>query len=147
MHGGSSVRVQAIFPQVSYVLQDHDSRRPSLGKVEHYYWKKEYQSRGAPHYHVLLWVQDAPVMGKDPPEKVLAWIRERVTCHIPDQKNNPELHRMETRYQLPTTAGGGASVATPTSPLQVWLSAPSARACGRSQRECHAKKVSAHLRD
>ena len=71
-----------------------------LGKVEHYYWKKEYQSRGALLYHVLLWVQDAPVVGKDPPEKVLAWIRERITCHIPDQKNNPELHRMVTRYQL-----------------------------------------------
>ena len=24
-----------------------------LGKVDHFYWKKEYQNRGAPHYHVL----------------------------------------------------------------------------------------------
>jgi len=24
-----------------------------LGKVDHFYWKKEYQARGAPHYHVL----------------------------------------------------------------------------------------------
>ena len=34
-----------------------------LGKVEHFYWKKEYQARGAPHYHVLLWIGDAPVIG------------------------------------------------------------------------------------
>ena len=27
-----------------------------LGKVDHFYWKKEYQARGAPHYHVLLWI-------------------------------------------------------------------------------------------
>ena len=26
------------------------------GKVDHFYWKKEYQARGAPHYHVLLWM-------------------------------------------------------------------------------------------
>ena len=50
-----------------------------LGKVEHFYWKKEYQARGAPHYHVLLWIGDAPVIGRDDPEKVLAWIQERVT--------------------------------------------------------------------
>ena len=34
-----------------------------LGTVEHFYWKKEYQARGAPHYHVLLWIKDAPVIG------------------------------------------------------------------------------------
>ncbi len=43
-----------------------------LGKVDHFYWKKEYQARGAPHYHVLLWIRDAPVIGVDDPEKVLA---------------------------------------------------------------------------
>ncbi len=26
-----------------------------LGPVDHYYWK-EYQARGAPHYHTLLWI-------------------------------------------------------------------------------------------
>ena len=54
-----------------------------LGKVEHFYWKKEYQARGAPHYHVLLWIGDAPVIGQDDPDKVLAWIQERITCHLP----------------------------------------------------------------
>ena len=34
-----------------------------LGEVEHFYWKKEYQARGAPHYHALLWIRDAPVIG------------------------------------------------------------------------------------
>ena len=65
-----------------------------LGKVEYFYWKKEYQARGAPHYHVLLWIGDAPVIGRDDPEKVLAWIQERVTCHIPEKKSDPELHRL-----------------------------------------------------
>ena len=69
------------------------------GKVEHFYWKKEYQARGAPNYHVLLWIGDAPVIGRDDPEKVLPWIQERVTCHIPDKESDPELHRLVTRYQ------------------------------------------------
>ena len=49
-----------------------------LGKVEHFYWKKEYQAHEAPHYHVLLWIGDAPVIGRDNPDKVLAWIQERI---------------------------------------------------------------------
>ena len=71
-----------------------------LGKVDHFYWKKEYQNRGAPHYHVLLWIRDAPVIDRDEPEDVLKWIQERITCHIPDKDGSPELHRLVTRYQL-----------------------------------------------
>ena len=41
---------------------------------------------------MLLWIRDAPMIGRDDPSKVLAWIEERITCHIPDQENNPELH-------------------------------------------------------
>ena len=71
-----------------------------LGTVDHFYWKKEYQARGAPHYHILLWIRDAPVIGHDDPEKILEWIDERITYHIPDEKNNPDLHRFVTRYQM-----------------------------------------------
>ena len=55
---------------------------------------------GAPHFHVLLWIRDAPVIGEDDPDKVLAWIRDRITCHIPDKDSNPELHALVTRYQM-----------------------------------------------
>jgi hypothetical protein len=71
-----------------------------LGIVDHFYWKKEYQNRGAPHYHVLLWIRDAPLIDRDDPEKVLDWIQDRITCHIPDEQGSPELHRLVTRYQM-----------------------------------------------
>jgi hypothetical protein len=59
----------------------------------------EHQNRGAPHYYVLLWIRDAPLIDDDP-EKVLEWTQERITCHIPDERGSPELHRLVTRYQL-----------------------------------------------
>ena len=71
-----------------------------LGEVTHSFWKKEYQSRGAPHYHVLLWIKDAPVIGVDPEHAVTEWISKRISCHIPDEKGSPELHRLVTKYQL-----------------------------------------------
>ena len=69
-------------------------------KVSHFFWKKEYQSRGAPHYHVIVWIEDAPVIGWDTPEDELKWIKSRICCKIPDEKANPEVHRLVTKYQL-----------------------------------------------
>ena len=49
---------------------------------------------------MLLWIKDAPLIGRDSPEKVLSWIQARICCSIPDAKSCPELHRLVTRYQL-----------------------------------------------
>ena len=57
-----------------------------LSKVEHFYWKNKY-AHGAPHFHVLLWIGDAPVIGRDDPDIVLAWIHERISRHLPDKKS------------------------------------------------------------
>ena len=49
-----------------------------LGCVNHYFYKKEYQARGAPHYHMILWIDGAATVGDDEPEVVLQWIQERI---------------------------------------------------------------------
>ena len=69
-----------------------------MGYVDHFLLKKEYQARGAPHFYILLWIRDAPVIGEDDPDKVLAWIQDRITCHIPDKDSNPELHALVTSH-------------------------------------------------
>ena len=61
-------------------------------------YKKEYQARGAPHYHILLWIEGAPVAGADDDEVVLQWIQERITCRIPEPTTDPELHQLVTKY-------------------------------------------------
>ena len=42
--------------------------------------------------HILLWIDGAPVAGKDDDDVVLQWIQERITCRIPDKTTNPGLH-------------------------------------------------------
>ena len=71
-----------------------------LGPVPQYFYKKEYQARGAPHYHVLLWIDNTPVASKDDDSVALQWIQERITCRIPEVKSNPELHELVTKYQF-----------------------------------------------
>ena len=71
----------------------------ALGDVTHHFYKKEYQARGAPHYHILLWIDGVPVAGTDDDDVVLQWIQERITCRIPEEDSNPELHHLVTKYQ------------------------------------------------
>jgi len=53
-----------------------------------------------PHYHVLLWIKDAPLIGKSPDEEVLTWIQNGILCQFPHEKISPELHHLITQYQL-----------------------------------------------
>ena len=76
-----------------------------LGPVAHHFYKKEYQARGAPHYHILLWIEGAPMAGKDEPQEVLRWIQNRITCRIPEEDSNPELHQLVTKYQRHKCSG------------------------------------------
>ena len=71
-----------------------------LGPVREFYYKKEYQARGAPHYHCLIWIANAPVVGESRAEDVTRFIHERVTCNIPSKDTCPQLHKIVVRYEL-----------------------------------------------
>ena len=55
------------------VLQFIKHGKP-LGQVEHYFIRLEYQARGAGHYHFLLWIKDAPVVGKSSEEDIADFV-------------------------------------------------------------------------
>uniref|UniRef100_A0A1X7UC69 Helitron helicase-like domain-containing protein n=1 Tax=Amphimedon queenslandica TaxID=400682 RepID=A0A1X7UC69_AMPQE len=90
--------------QFSYKFKDFFNivilQRGVVGKVEQYYVQKEYKMRGAPNYHILLWIENAPVVGIDRPEEVCSFIQDRITCHIPDSNTSPDLNFLVTKYQM-----------------------------------------------
>ncbi|CAH0380811.1 unnamed protein product, partial [Bemisia tabaci] len=75
------------------------SKDGPLGEVIHYHVRREYQSRGAPHFHILLWIKDAPILGKASSEDVATFIQKHITCSVPDAKTFPELHKKVVTYQ------------------------------------------------
>ena len=82
------------------VLIDHADG--PLGMIDHFYWRLEYQARGAPHVHMKLWQRDAPVLGAEgvTEEQVLAHIQKYVTCSIPSLEENKELHDKVKKFQV-----------------------------------------------
>lgn len=70
-----------------------------LGKVKHFYYRREYQARGAPHVHYKLWMESGPIVGIDHPDDIVAFIDKNITCRIPDPESEPLLYDMVMKYQ------------------------------------------------
>jgi len=49
--------------------------------------------------HTLLWIKDAPVIGKNSAEEVKAYIESICTCAKPDPETSPSLHQLVTKFQ------------------------------------------------
>ena len=59
------------------------SRANPLGEIVDYGIRIEFQARGSPHAHCVIWVKDAPKYGIDSDEEVCAFIDKYITCAIP----------------------------------------------------------------
>ncbi len=71
-----------------------------IGKVEDYFYRVEFQARGSPHIHLLVWVKDAPEFENDSDQVVCDFIDRYITCQLPDPTGDPELHQIVTEVQL-----------------------------------------------
>ena len=70
-------RVEAFFSE--YLLSDTHP----LGNITDYVIKIEFQMKGLPHAHCLLWVKNASKIDKDPDDVVCAFIDKYITAVIP----------------------------------------------------------------
>ena len=55
----------------------------------------EYQQRGSPHIHMLIWLKDVPVFGVDDDDLVTDFIDQIINCQWP--VDNPELQKLVNR--------------------------------------------------
>ena len=86
-------RLEAFFSE--YLLSDTHP----LGHITDYVIKIEFQMRGSPHAHCLLWVKDAPKIDKDPDDVVCAFIDKYITAEIPPVTSQNE-HQIKLMNNL-----------------------------------------------
>ena len=67
---------------VSNVLKH---RSMPVGKITDYFYRVEFQQRGSPHIHMLMWIENAPVHGKAPDSSVTVFVDKYVTCYKDDR--------------------------------------------------------------
>ena len=71
------------------------SKAQPLGNISDWFYRVEYQQRGSPHIHMLLWLEDAPVFGVDDDMLVTDFIYIIISCHWPD--DDAELQKLVNR--------------------------------------------------
>ena len=65
------------------------SKCQPLSKVEDYFSRVEYQQRGSPHVHMMVWCKDAPKFGQNSNEEVCELVEKFISCA--SQPEGPEL--------------------------------------------------------
>ena len=71
-----------------------------IGEVEDYFYRVEFQARGSPHIHMLVWIKNAPVFEKDSDSTVCSFIDRYITCTMPDPATDPELNKIVSEVQV-----------------------------------------------
>ena len=69
----------------------------TLGKVIHYAIRVEFQVRGSPHIHSLLWVENAPRLEEETKDEYTEFVDNAIKCEIPNNDNN--LSQLVKTYQ------------------------------------------------
>ena len=70
-----------------------------LGKIADWFYRVEYQQRGSPHIHMLIWLENAPTFGIDFDCDVVKFIDRIITCEKPTEDSdllalvNRQVHR------------------------------------------------------
>ena len=51
-----------------------------LGKLQNFFYHVEFQHRGSPHIHALLWIENAPHYDKDNDSTIIEYVDKIITC-------------------------------------------------------------------
>jgi hypothetical protein len=86
-----------------YLINDFiKSPAAPIGIVQDYFYRIEFQQRGWPHIHALFWVKDAPKLSAtstDGDKAVEQFIDKYITCVLPSEEENEELHEKVSNLQ------------------------------------------------
>ena len=72
------------------------SKANPLGELVDYAIRIEFQARGSPHAHTILWIKDAPKLGVNSDQEVCDFIDRYVHCDIPQEEG---LARLVSKVQ------------------------------------------------
>lgn len=86
-----------------------------LGNVQDFFYRVEFQQRGSPHIHMLVWIEGAPKYGENSNEEIADFVQKHSTC----QKNDdiPELINYQTHRHARTCRKRGQNICRFNFPL------------------------------
>ena len=53
-----------------------------IGKLRDFFYRVEFQQRGSPHIHMLVWIDNAPSLEKNSEEEIVQFVDKYLTCSV-----------------------------------------------------------------
>ena len=80
-----------------FITEFLSSKSAPLGKMQDYFYRVEYQQRGSPHVHMMIWCENSPRYGVDSKQEVIRFIDTHITCQKTDETpEDKELIKYQT---------------------------------------------------
>ena len=118
-----------------------------LGELVDYAIRIEFQARGSPHAHTILWIKDAPKLNVDTDEEVCRLIDQYVKCNIPDDEQLAQLVSKVQKHRHSATCRRHSKCRfhypRPPSPETVIARQSTAATCPKEQAEQAVKALAA----
>ena len=73
-----------------------------IGKIIYYALRIEFQMRGSPHLHALIWTSDCPTLTDDNIEAYTEFVDKHVQAYLPNKDADSKLHELVATYQKHT---------------------------------------------
>ena len=86
-------RVETFFTEVLL------TKAKPIGKIVYYALRIEFQMRGSPHLHALIWCDDCPKLDNDNKQSYIDYIDKHVHAYLPNEDEDTELHNLVKMYQ------------------------------------------------
>ena len=65
-----------------------------IGKIVYYALRIEFQMRGSPHLHALIWTADCPKLTSGNEEEYVRYIDQHVQASLPDRESDSEYYSL-----------------------------------------------------
>jgi len=69
-----------------------------LGKILYYVIRVEFQTRGCPHVHCLLWAENMPVLNRDNSDEFANFVDSKISANVPSEPS--KLNELVRKYQV-----------------------------------------------
>ena len=70
-----------------------------LGNISDFYYRVEFQQRGSPHIHMVLWSSDAPDFESADEQVIANFIDSYISCNLPEEYIDEELYTLVNSLQ------------------------------------------------
>ena len=80
-----------------------------IGKVKDYFYRVEFQQRGSPHIHMLVWVENAPTLETNSEDEIVQFVDQYLTCSA-EKNETLELVKLQTHKHSRTCRKKGKPI-------------------------------------